>query len=307
MRSKAPLIRILLLGLILHTGWFPPPLRGDGRITATDAHNRVITLDSPARRIVSLAPNLTELLFAVEAGEQLVGVADFSDFPPAAKALPRVGGYDRFDPEAVLAARPDLVVGWSSGNPEPLLQQLERFGLTVFRTDPRKLADIPRDLERLGVLTGHEEPARKAAADFRDRLTALQNRFQAAPRVRMFYQVWHEPLMTVNGAHLISDVMALCAGENVFAALPDLAPVIDQEAVLATDPEVIMASGMDASRPEWLNHWRAWPPLTAARRDNLFFIPPDLLQRHTPRVLEGAEQLCLHLETARRRRPNVNF
>ncbi|MBF0190630.1 MAG: cobalamin-binding protein [Magnetococcales bacterium] len=275
-------------------------------VSASDASGRVIQLPHPAQRVVSLAPNLTELMFAVGAGAQLIGAADHSDFPPPARQIARIGGYDRFDPETVIALRPDLVLGWSSGNPAASLERLERFGLTVFRADPLRLDEIPLDLERLGLLTGHARQAESEARAFRARLAALRLRYREAPRVRMFYQVWHQPLMTINGAHLISDVMALCGGENVFAHLNTLAPVIDLEAVLAADPEAIVASGMDAQRPEWLDHWREWRPLTAATRENLFFIPPDLLQRHTPRILDGAERLCPLLETARQRRPDAH-
>ncbi|MBF0417474.1 MAG: cobalamin-binding protein [Magnetococcales bacterium] len=334
--------------VLLWSGWTVPSTADPGQ--------------SPSvQRIVALAPNLTELLFAVGAGGQLVAVADYSDYPPQARQLPRIGGYDRFDPEAVIAARPDLVIGWPGGNPEHLLASLERFGLRIWLVDPRRLEDIPAALETLGSLTGHEEKGRQQALAFRERLERLrhgsrltdprpsltgeqtgqegvtrhvpslnvaQSVHKGVPRhdsslpqdvgapvhekipvqankyepVRVFYQVWHKPLMTINGAHLISDVIRLCGGENIFDELPPLAPVIDPEAVLARNPEAIVASGMDASRPEWLDHWQHWTPLLAVRRGNLFFVPPDLLQRHTPRILDGAELLCDHLEQARQRR-----
>ncbi|GAB0056443.1 Vitamin B12 transport system substrate-binding [Candidatus Magnetaquicoccaceae bacterium FCR-1] len=281
--------RLARLLLILWLGWC-------GAVVAAPT-------DPPfPRRIVALAPNLTELLFAVGAGGQLVAVADYSDHPPDARAIPRIGGYDRFDPEAVIAARPDLVIGWPGGNPEHLLESLKRFGLTVWLLDPRRLDDIPAALETLASLTGHKDQGDQQAAAFRERLERLRSRPRQGEPVRVFYQVWHEPLMTVNGDHLISDVIRLCGGENIFADLPGLAPVIDLEAVLARDPEAIVASGMDASRPEWLDRWQRWSPLLAVRRGNLFFVPPDLLQRHTPRILDGAELLCDQMAQARQRR-----
>ncbi|MBF0165477.1 MAG: cobalamin-binding protein [Magnetococcales bacterium] len=281
--------RVVRLLAILWFGWVAPVVA-----EPTDS--------PPARRIVALAPNLTELLFAVGAGGQLVAVADYSDHPPEARAIPRIGGYDRFDPEAVIAARPDLVIGWPGGNPDHLLKSLERFGLPLWLLDPRRLDEIPAALETLGARTGHQDQGVQQATAFRERLERLRTRPRQGKPVYTFYQVWHEPLMTVNGAHLISDVIRLCGGENIFADLPALAPVIDLEAVLARDPEAIVASGMDASRPEWLDHWQRWSPLLAVRRGNLFFVPPDLLQRHTPRILDGAELLCDQLEQARQRR-----
>ncbi|MEO5347481.1 MAG: cobalamin-binding protein [Magnetococcus sp. YQC-9] len=257
---------------------------------------------TPPQRIVALAPNLTELLFAVGAGDQLVAVADYSDHPPQAKTIPRIGGYDRFDPEAVLAARPDLVIGWPGGNPEHLLTLLQRLGLKLLLLDPRRLDEIPTALTTLGALTGHEAEAQRQANDFQVRLEGVRLRHQNAAPVGVFYQVWHQPLMTVNGTHLISDVIRACGGVNIFDDLPVLAPVIDLEAVLARDPEAIIASGMDDSRPEWLDQWRRWTPMRAVRGDQLFFVPPDLIQRHTPRILEGAQILCEHLERVRQNR-----
>ena len=132
---------------------------------------------------------------------------------------------------------------------------------------------------------------------------ALAARYAGQPSVRTFYQIWDRPLMTVNDEHLIADVIRLCGGSNAFGSQAQLAPTIGVEAVLAANPEAIVASGMGDARPEWLDQWARWPQLEATRRDNLFFVPPDLIQRHTPRILDGAERLCAQLETARTRRP----
>jgi iron complex transport system substrate-binding protein len=158
------------------------------------------------------------------------------------------------------------------------------------------------NLERYGELGGTQATAHTAAASFRNRLQELRIRYGERPKVRTFYEIWKQPLMTVGGGQVISDVIQLCGGENVFAGLKVLAPVVSVEAVIAADPEAIVASGMDASRPEWLDDWRQWRTMTAVKRDNLFFVPPDLIQRHTPRLVGGAARLCAHLETARERR-----
>ena len=170
-------------------------------------------------------------------------------------------------------------------------------------TETRRIEDVPADLERLGALSGTGVGARAAAAKFRERLAALRTRHAERPKVRVFYQVWNQPLMTVGGQQIISDAIRLCGGENVFAALKPMAAAVTVEAVLAADPEAIVASGMGEERPEWLDEWRRWPALTAVGRNNLFFVHPDHLQRHTPRILDGIERLCEHLETARARRP----
>ncbi|MFN3986070.1 MAG: cobalamin-binding protein [Rhodocyclaceae bacterium] len=276
---------------------------GDTAIVLLDETGREVRLPAPARRIVSLAPHVTELLFAAGAGDQVVGVVAYSDYPEAATRLPQVGGYMNVDMEAVASLRPDLIVAWQSGNRHAHLDRLEALGIPVYLNEPRSLAAVADAIEALGRLAGTEPAARAAADAFRARHAALAAQHAARPPVPMFYQIWNQPLMTINGEHLISDVIRLCGGENVFSDLAPLAPKIGTEGVLAANPEAIVASGMGEARPEWLDEWRRWPQLTAVTRDNLFFVPPDLIQRHTPRILDGATQLCEFLETARARRP----
>lgn len=277
------------------------PLLAQAELAVVDSSGRNVTLQQPAQRIVSLAPHVTELLFAAGAGERVVGVVSYSDWPPAARGIEQVGSYSALDMERILALRPDLVVAWESGNNPAQLERLERLGLTVLRHAPRTPDDIARMLEQLGRLAGTDAVAQPAAQNFRVRLQGLRERNAQAAPLTVFYQVWHQPLMTVSGAHLISAAIELCGGRNVFAALPALAPQISIEAVLAADPQVIVASGMAEQRPDWLDDWKRWLQLAAVRHDNLYFVPPDLLQRAGPRFIDGAERLCAALEEARRR------
>ncbi|MDY6944052.1 MAG: cobalamin-binding protein [Pseudomonadota bacterium] len=272
------------------------------QITVRDDLGFAVELDRPAQRIVSLAPHVTELLFAAGAGERIVGTVDYSDFPPEAQRVPSVGSYTGVDMEALLGLRPDLVIAWQSGNIPRQLEQIVALGVPVYRSEPRHLADVAAALRHFGLLAGTETVANQAAASFEFRWRALQSRYATRPSVRVFYQIWHRPLMTINGEHLISEVMSLCGGQNVFVDVSGLAPAVSLEAVVLADPEVIVASGMGESRPQWLDQWARWPDLTAVARGNLFFIPPALLQRHTPRILDGAERLCEALEKARSRR-----
>ena len=271
-------------------------------IAVDDDAGRTVRLIHPARRIVSLSPHITENLFAIGAGSRVVGTVEFSNFPEEAKQVRRIGSYEKIDLEAVAALRPDLVIAWESGNIASHVAKLKAIGLKVLVTETRRIEDVPADLERLGALSGTGVGARAAAEKFRHRLEALRAAHGARPKVRVFYQVWNQPLMTVGGGQIISDAIRLCGGENVFGTLRPMAAAGTGEAVLAADPEAIVASGMDESRPEWLDDWRRWPALAAVARDNLFFVHPDHLQRHTPRILEGIERLCEHLEKARSRR-----
>lgn len=266
------------------------PLRAE--VSVQDDAERTVTLPQPAQRIISLAPHITEQLYAVGAGGQLVGAVDYSNYPEAASKLPRVGGYSRLDLEAILALQPDLVVGWKSGNDARQLERLGQLGIKVYLSEPRELADIASSLRRLGILSGHREQGEAQAGHFIQTLKRLSAMNRDRPTVRVFYQIWNRPLMTINGEHLISDVIRLCGGVNVFAEQPALTPTISEEAVIAADPDIIVASGMGEARPEWLDEWRRWSRLKAVRNNQLQFIPPDLLQRATPRLLQGAERLC---------------
>lgn len=272
-------------------------------ISVRDDTGATVSLAQPAQRIVTLSPHLVETVFAAGAGGQIVGTVDYSNYPEAARRIPRVGGYSRFDLEAVVALKPDLIIAWEGGNAPAHLQKLRRLGLPVYLSQINRLEDIAGEIERIGALTGTRQSADTAARTFRRRLADLQARYAGRPVVRTFYEVWHQPLKTIGGQQFISSVIRLCGGENVFGTLTATAPDVTVEAVLAANPEAIIASGMGEARPEWLDDWQARPGLLAAQRKNLFFIPPDLIQRHTPRLLDGAERLCQHLETARSRRP----
>ncbi len=256
-------------------------------VHVVDDYGNTVRLAAPARRVVSLAPHLTELAYAAGGGASVVGAVDYSDFPPAARAVPRVGSDAHINIEAVLALQPDLIVAWPNAGSIRSIDRLAELGLPVFRSEPRELDDIATTIERLGVLTGSLAEATRAARAFRARRAELEKRYAARPKLRVFYQVWDRPLLTVNGAHVISKMITLCGGENVFAHLPLIAPEVDAEAVLRAKPEVILTSDAQAKPPRWL------------REGRFAVVSADLLQRHTPRLLDGAEQVCRALEQAR--------
>jgi iron complex transport system substrate-binding protein len=271
-------------------------------IRVIDDTGKSVILAKPARRIVSLAPHVTELLYAAGAGSRMVGAVEYSDYPEDAKRIPRVGSGFGFDMEAIVAMQPDLIIAWQSGNPSWQVARLSGLGFPVFVTEPRRLDDVAGLLERLGRLAGTEAVATKVASEFRHQRAQLQAHYSGRPPVAVFYQVIDVTLLTVNGQHLINDVIDLCGGQNVFSDLPSLTPRVDVESVLQKNPDVILASGHAPLWPTWRERWRAWPAFSAAARGNLFFIPPDLIHRHSPRILQGAEQVCAALEKARESR-----
>lgn len=274
-------------------------------IVVEDGTGATVRLERPARRIIALAPHVVENLYAVGAGAQLVGAVEYSDYPPAASSLLRVGSYNRFDVERILALEPDLVVGWESGNNRAQLSQLQEMGVTLYRSQPDTIDDVAAELAILGRLSGHPEIGERAAADFRGRAATLRARFSAKAKVPVFYQIWDKPLMTIGRRQIIGDIIELCGGVNVFRRLEPMAPQVSVEAVLEANAEVFVAGGMGQVRRDWLESWRPWKQLIAVQRDNLFFVPADWMQRHTPRLLDGAEMLCADLEVARGRRPQA--
>ncbi len=241
------------------------------------------------QRIVSLTPHLTELLFAVGAGAQLVGVDSASDFPVAAQALPRVGDFSRINFERILAMKPDLVVVWVGGNRAADIHGLNKMGLPVLHTQATRLDDVARLLRLLGQASGHAGEGEAAAREYAARLNALQVRGGRKPPLNVFYQVWDRPLMTVGGTHWISDALALCGARNVFADLRALAPVVSREAVLRRAPALIV-SGSDA--PDMRRQWQRFASLPAVKNQAFVRVDADLLHRPTPRLIEGVAELC---------------
>src|SRR5262249_52840772 len=250
----------------------------------------------PARRVVTLAPHLTELVYAAGGAASLVGADSASDYPSAAAALPRIGDASGLDLERIVALRPDLVLGWLSGNKPSDIARLRQLGVRVFASEPRRLSDVARTLRLLGLMLGSASVAEQRADDFERRLHALRARAAGLRPVSVFFEVWHQPLITVNADHLISDVMTLCGGYNALGALPALAPAVSLESVLAQDPDVIVAAGLPAGA---LVTWTRFPGLRAVQRHHIYEISSDSVTRATPRVLDAAEQLCRRVESAR--------
>lgn len=250
-------------------------------------------------RIVSLAPSLTELAYAAGAGETLVATVEYSDYPEAARALPRVGDAWRVDVERVLALRPDLVLAWASGTPRETIAKLESIGLEVVSIGTYRLADVPAALRRIGQLAGSSATADEAARRFEQDIRDLRQAHRVSPDLSVFIQIDDEPLYTVNGRHIISEVVELCGGRNVLADLPQLAPPVSLEAVIALDPQAILSTDATVADPYAL--WKRWPRLTAVGAGTIYALSPDTLTRPTSRLVAGARDVCAALDDARRR------
>jgi iron complex transport system substrate-binding protein len=290
------------IALIALVGLLCPVSSMAAGVEITDFRGETLRLDAPANRIVALAPHLVENLYSAGLGDRIVGAVSYSDYPPAARAIPEVGGYTNISLEAVVSKDPDLVVAWASGQggDPATLARFEALGIPVYVDRPRQLEDIARAIRDLGVLGDTHEVADAAASRFERRLESLRERYSTRSPVSVFYQVWDDPLQTLAGEQFVGQVIRLCGGRNIFADAVSLAPKVGIESVLERDPQAIVASGMGDERPDWLDDWRDWPGLQAVENDHLFFVAPDIIQRATMRVLDGATTLCRQLESVRR-------
>lgn len=266
-------------------------------VAVHDDAGQQVTVGRPAQRIVTLAPHLTEMMFAIGAGNRIVGTVEFSDFPEEARHIPRIGDSYRLDMERILALKPDLVLAWKSGNSQKHLEPLRRQGVPVFVSEPRTLESVPQTMVRLGVLTGSQPGAQGAADRFRHRIETLRLRYAGRRTLDVFYQIADRPLYTLSDQSLAGKLLQLCSGRNIFGHLAPLAPTISTEAVVAADPDVILAS-QPADR---LLDWNRHSGMKAVRNDAVYTLDPDLLSRPGPRLADGAEAVCARLDEARSR------
>ncbi|MGK0410123.1 MAG: vitamin B12 transport system substrate-binding protein [Shewanella psychromarinicola] len=252
----------------------------------------------PGKRIIALSPHGVEMLFAIGAGESILATTDYADYPAAAKDIPRIGGYYGIQIERVIELNPDLIIVWQSGNKQGDINQLRDLGFTLFNSDPKNLTDVATDLEALGKLTGNEVQAQQVATDYRQQLAQIRLKNQAKPTVKVFYQLWSTPLMTVAKGSWIQHLIEVCHGENVFYDAASEYPQISIENVLLTGAEVILQS-QDEGNVLGIN-WADWPELPAVKNQHIYQFDADLLHRATPRAIQGVNAVCGALDKVRR-------
>jgi iron complex transport system substrate-binding protein len=252
-----------------------------------------------AQRIISLAPSLTELAYSAGAGDKLVGVVSFSDYPPAALQLANVGSYNALNLERIIELSPDLILAWRSGNPSASLQHLEKTGIQLLIRDSQTLAEIADIIEEIGERAGTPKPARVEAQRLRDKLTQLRQANQGKARVRVFYQVWNQPLITLGGPQFISEALAVCGADNVFAKLDTLAPHVSLEAVIAENPDAILLGGLGEVQQQWLTDWQQVTHLPAIQNRQIYPLNTDHYQRPTARLIDALPELCAIIDQIR--------
>lgn len=287
------MIKLVVVALALVSG----PSWAD--ITVTDDQGSQVTLKQPARRIISMAPHVTELLFAAGGGDRIVGAVSYSDYPEAALKIPRIGDNSNVDLERIVALKPDLFVIWRHGSSERQLDYLRHLGIPMFFSEPHKLEDIPSSVARLSRLLATEHDTEEKVRQMSERVASLRKRYAGRPSVSVFYQVWDKPLYTLNGRHIVSDAIRLCGGRNVFDGLSTVAPSVTTEAVVQADPDAVIGTAEKTTAIGGVYMWKRFPAMRAVASDNLLTLDGSLINRPGPRMLDGTEQLCGLLETAR--------
>ena len=250
-------------------------------------------------RVISLAPHITELLFSAGAGNKVVGVVEYSNFPKAALDIDNVGRYNAINIEKIIQLKPDLIIAWKSANRPKDINKLTSLGLKVMFSDPNQLDDIPTEIRHFGRQLNTSKTANLVANQLEQQLKTLRQTYQSKPTISAFYQIWNAPIMTVNGKQFMSQALNLCGAQNSFANLPLLAAEINIESVIAKNPDVILLGGEKTMQQTWLDHWKKWRTVKAVNNQHIYMLNADTFQRPTQRFIEGIEQLCQTLDQAR--------
>jgi len=295
-KSPSALTALLIASLISLAASIPGDVFAD--IDLQQANGETLNLSAPATRIITLAPNLAELVFAAGAGEYLKAVVEYSDFPAAVSQIPRIGDAFRIDLERIVELQPDLVIAWKSGNPQAALQKLEQLGITVWQVEITRPEEIADAVESISLAAGTHDHGQVLARQMRSRLAALEQQNTGKTPVEFFYQIAARPLYTINGQHIISRSMEVCGGRNVFSNLQSLAPQVSRESVLLADPQAMIAPEIPAGPPA-LQHWKEWPRLQAVQNKAMLYLPADDISRAAPRLLDSIELACKLLDEVR--------
>jgi iron complex transport system substrate-binding protein len=293
-RINAVSARLSLLALVAAVGAAhaaPSPATR----SVTDDSGRAVIVHAPPLRIVSLAPGATEMLFAAGAGSQVVATVAYSDVPAEAQHVPRIGDAVAIDLERLVKLQPDVAVAWPSGGNPAQRAKIMRLSIPVYDQQTARLADLAPSIRRLGELAGTGDQAESAARAIEARLAALQRTYgdrHAGREPRVLLEIWNRPIYTVGGRQLMSDALSLCGTRNVFADLTEPGPVVDIEAVIARNPDIIIAAGPPGESAGWLTDWQRFTTLAAVRSHRLLAFDDQALSRLGPSVLDATEALC---------------
>ncbi|MBN2864845.1 MAG: cobalamin-binding protein [Thiotrichales bacterium] len=256
--------------------------------------------NSAPQRVIALSPHITELLFSAGAGDKLVGVVDYSNYPKAALNIENIGRYDAINIEKIIQLNPDLIIAWQSANRPKDIENLQQLGFKVLFSNPQTLNDIPSEIRSFGQQLHTEKQADAVAKTLENTLVKIKQQYQAQPKITAFYQIWHAPLMTVNGEQFISQALALCGAQNIFEDLPMLAAEVNIESVIQRNPDTILLGGEQKMQQAWLQSWQKWQTLNAVQNQQIYLVNADTFQRPTQRFIEGISSLCQTVSQVRK-------
>ena len=267
-------------------------------LVVPDDTGHIVTLPTVPTRIISLTPGATEMLFAAGAGKHVIATVEYSDEPAAAKQVPRIGDVVAIDMERLVALRPEVAVVWPGGGNPAQIEEISKLGIPLYRQQVNTLADLAGSLRRLGALAGTSEAAERAARDVEVRLAKLAHAYDNGRHPSVLLEVWNHPIYTVGGTHLMSDALKLCGARNVIGDLRELGPAVDVEAVVARNPDIIIAAAPPGEGPDWLADWKRFTTLRAVRAGNLIAFEDPRLVRLGPSIIDATESLCKLLAAA---------
>lgn len=279
-------------------------------VRVIDDAGHAVKLARPAKRVISLAPSVTEMIYEAGGGDRLVGTVDNSDYPTSASVLPRVGSNQKLDLERIASLKPDLILVWFHDNAIREVEQLTSLGFPMFHVEPRRIEDVPDALERIGQLLDTGAAAQKAAKRFRTRYVDLRSRYEGRPQLSVFYQISEHPLLTINDKQIISDVVRFCGGRNVFGKESALVPHVSTESVVAANPDVILAAHIGGNNADGVapvrapgdagfGTWKGFATMKAVRTGQLWLVPANPISRQGPRILDAVQAVCTALDEAR--------
>lgn len=287
-RHGAWITVLLAAGILAVTA----PAAGAASLTVTDDTGAHVSLVGPPQRIISLAPSATEMLFAAGLGDRVIATVKFSNEPAAAKRVPRIGDVTAVDMERLVALHPDLVVVWPGGGNPAQIEKLAQLGFPLYRQQVNRLADLSGSLRRLGALSVSQDVSNRAAQALEGELARLAHQYGGGSHPSVLLEVWNRPVYTVGGTHLMSDALALCGARNVFGDLKELGPVVSTEAVIARDPDIIVANAPPGEGAGWLADWRRFASMKAVRTGRLVAFEDTRLNRLGPSMVPATELLC---------------
>jgi len=262
--------------------------------TFIDEVGRKMELKSPPERIVSVAPSVTEILFAIGLGEKIVGVSTYCNYPPEALKKDKIGGYMTPSLEKIVALQPDLVIGSADGDLKAFVNKLDQLGIPVYITNPGSVSEVMISIQNIGELTFSQSAAKRVVNSMKGKIQTIQEKIQGRPRLRVLHVLAYEPLISSGKGTFVDDLIRLAGGANIATNAKGKHPRYSMEEVIAQDPQVIILSSMKSGDPmtEQKQWWNRWKEISAVRSGQIQIIDADLIHRPSPRIVDGLEEVA---------------